>query len=329
MFFNVQRLCFSYYRSPMTLKDVSFSLEKSSKVLILASKDMGKTTALKVLSGFEDSRFGNIYLNGKELKEVSDQEKGFSLVLAEPVLIEKKSIADNINYQCEICEKEKLSNEQVLTLLKGFDFDKDVNTKVKKLSLFEKRILQIVRAKIKNPNILFLDDQFEDLVCEDKLKMISVYDKLMGDKNLTIIYTIGDESFRFLKGQKFEFNYDKVLYLNLAAVQEFRAIEDFEKAYSLLDILKFYVGYVLEQGYIEKDGKGYFLCKGDEKLFKFDGKFSKKLDELKLEFGDIEEVFVCDLSGEPLNKIDSSMFNKKINEKSIFIYSNLTGNLVI
>ena len=39
MFFEVQRLCFSYYRSPMTLKDVSFSAEKNSKVLLLSSKD--------------------------------------------------------------------------------------------------------------------------------------------------------------------------------------------------------------------------------------------------------------------------------------------------
>ena len=105
MFFDVNRLCFSYYRSTMTLKDVSFSLEKNMKVLILASKDMGKTTSLKVFSGFEDSRFGNIYLNGKELKQIDDKDKNFSLVLSDPVLFENKTIKDNLNYKCEVCEK--------------------------------------------------------------------------------------------------------------------------------------------------------------------------------------------------------------------------------
>ena len=74
---------------------------------------------MKVLSGFEDSRFGNIYFNGTELKQIDDKDKNFSLVLSEPVLIEKKSIKDNLNFQCEICGKENLSDEQINEFLKG------------------------------------------------------------------------------------------------------------------------------------------------------------------------------------------------------------------
>ena len=92
MFFETKNLCFSYYKSPLYLKDVNFSIAKNSKTMVLASKDSGKTTFLKVLSGFEDSRFGNIYLNGKELKEVSDKNKNFSLVLADLILFERKTI---------------------------------------------------------------------------------------------------------------------------------------------------------------------------------------------------------------------------------------------
>ena len=104
MFFETKNLCFSYYKNPLYLKDVNFSIAKNSKTMVLASKDSGKTTFLKVLSGFEDSRFGNIYLNGKELKEVSDKNKNFSLVLADLILFERKTIKQNLDYQLQISE---------------------------------------------------------------------------------------------------------------------------------------------------------------------------------------------------------------------------------
>ena len=41
MFFETKNLCFSYYKSPLYLKDVNFSIAKKSKNIILASKDSG------------------------------------------------------------------------------------------------------------------------------------------------------------------------------------------------------------------------------------------------------------------------------------------------
>lgn len=329
MFFEVKRLCFSYYRSSMTLKDVSFSAQKSSKTLILASKDMGKTTTLKVLSGFEDSRFGNIYFNGKELKEISDAEKSFSLVLSSPVFLENKTIKENLDYQCDVCGLEKFSDEKIVEILKEFNVDKDANVKVKKLSTFEKLKLQIVRALIKNPNVLFLDDQFERLKDDKKLKMVEVYKKLLNDSKLTIIYTIGEDTFKFLKENKISLNYQKVLYLNLANVQEFKSVDEFFDSYASLDALKFHDNCDFEMCYIEKEKDAYFLCREEFKLFKFDSKYNKELDKLKLEFGDIEEVLIYLKNGEKLAEIDSKEFNLMIKEKSIFIYSNLTGNLIM
>lgn len=329
MFFETQNLCFSYYRAPMTLKDVSFSAEKNMKVLILASKEMGKTTILKVLSGFEDSRFGNIYLNGKELKQIDDKDKNFSLVLSDPVLFENKTIKDNLNFQCEVCEKEPLSDEQIIKLLQEFDLKTDVSAKAKRLSLFEKRKLQIARALIKKPQILFLDDQFEGLNDDEKIQMIEIYKNLFKDKNLTIFYAIGDESFIFLEKSQFKFISDKVLYLNFAAIKEFKTVQEFISSRSSLDVLKFSESKSLEKCYIEKENKDFWLCKEEKKLFKFDSKFNDKLGELKLEFGDIEECEMLNLSGSSLDELDAKRFNKGLSEKSIFIYSNLTGNLIL
>ena len=72
---EVKNLCYAYIKKPLCLKDVSFSLEKKQRALVLALDDMGKTTLLKTVSGFDDKYFGScnginfhkVYINDSKL----------------------------------------------------------------------------------------------------------------------------------------------------------------------------------------------------------------------------------------------------------------------
>ena len=329
MYFETKNLCFSYYKSPLYLKDVNFSIAKNSKTMVLASKDSGKTTILKVLSGFEDSRFGNIYLNGKELKEISDKDKNFSLVLADLILFERKTIKQNLDYQLQMAEIEGVNDESLSALLNEFDIDSDLKVKVKKLSLLNKRKLQIVRAILKKPQILFLDDQFEGLNNDEIQNMFQIYQKLLKMKDLTFVFTIGDETYKKLRNQLSQENFSKVVYLNLSKTYEFKTLVDFEKAYLSLDSLKFLENVNLVTRYIEKEDKTYTLLNGEIIQFVFDIKFNKALDALNLGFAEIEEVEVVLLCDEKLDEIDEKKFNELLKSNKCIIFSKLTENRII
>ncbi len=329
MFFETKNLCFSYYKSPLYLKDVSFSLAKNSKTLILASAGSGKTTILKVLSGFEDSRFGNIYLNGKELKEISDKDKNFSLVLADVVLFEGKTIKQNLDYQLQIAEINNVEDESLNKLLNEFDIKANLNVKVKKLSLLNKRKLQIARAILKNPQILFLDDQFEGLNDEEIQKMFQVYQKLLNRKDLTLLLAIGDETYKKLNDELKNEKFDKFVYLNMAKTYEFKSLKEFETAYASLDNLKFLQSVNLFTRFIEKEDKTYTLINGEKIQFIFDLKFNKVLDGLKLEFAELEEVVIILLNGENLDEIDEKKFNELLKSNKCIIFSKLTENRIV
>ena len=60
--------------------DISFGVDKNEKVLILASTDMGVTTFLSVLSTFQLKYEGDVFLSGKNLNEIQDNEKNFSFL---------------------------------------------------------------------------------------------------------------------------------------------------------------------------------------------------------------------------------------------------------
>lgn len=329
MFFETKNLCFSYYKCPLCLKDVNISFEKNEKILLLASKDSGKTTALKVFSGFEDSRFGNIFLEGKEIKEIEDKDKNFSLVLSEPVFFEGKTIRQNFDYLCDVCQIERLSSQKLKELLNEFEIDKDESIKIKKLSIVEKRKLQIARSNLKKPTILFLDDQFEDLNDDETNEMFNIYKKLMQNKSLTGVFAIGDGTYKKIGIKLNDFKIDKIFYLNLAKIHEYKALKEFDNCHETFDMLKFFENVTIQNCYIEKDGKFYSLCQNEERLFVFDNKYSKKLSELNLEFGDVEYCFVYIKSGELIKNINQKEFFDKIDKKEIFIYSSTTENLVL
>lgn len=328
MFFEAKNLCFSYYRSPLCLKDVNFSFEKNSKIVCLASKEMGKSTLLKVLSGFEDSRFGNIFLNGTELKKIDDKDKNFSLLLSEPIFFENKTIEYNLNYQVDVL-KVSFDNAKITDLLSQFNIMQDLNLKVKKLSLFEKRKLQIVRALLKKPQILFLDDQIEGLCDNEKAEMFEICKNLLSDKSLTIVCAFGNETYKKFNDKFDSIKFDKVLYLYLANILEYKNIKEFEKSYISLDIVENFYDLNLQDCFIERNGNEYSLCVDDEKLFVFEKEFNNDLGEMKLEFGEVEEVSILVLGEIGLFDFDNKDFNYGLKNKNIFVYSKLTGNLII
>ena len=92
-----ENLCFSYYRQPLCIKDFSIELNNDENLLILAVDGQGKTTLMRLLSGFEDKYFGKVFHFGVDVKTIEDKNKQVSLLLSDPVLV-FSSIRTNIDY---------------------------------------------------------------------------------------------------------------------------------------------------------------------------------------------------------------------------------------
>ena len=238
MFFETKNLCFSYYKQPLCLKDINFSIEKNQKMICLASKDMGKTTFLKVLSSFESSYFGKILINGKNLKDLNDADKNFSLLFDEPVFLKNKSIKANIDYFCELNNLALFSCEQIEVMLSEWKFKRSANDKLSKLSLFEKRKFAIMRALLKHPAILFLDDQFENLDENEQCEMREIYLKLFSDESLSIIAAAGEFCYNHILKTDIAFD-GRLCYLCNAELKFYDNFSDFEAKRDNYDIVNF------------------------------------------------------------------------------------------
>ncbi len=308
----------------MTVKGAKFSFEKNDRLLLLASKEMGKSTLLKVLSGFDETYLGSIKLNGKELKEIDDKNKTFSLLLSDPVLFENKSIKFNLDYLTKTINMDSLGEEKIIELLKKWHIDKTPNYKIKKLSLLEKRLFCLMRSCLKNPTILFLDDQLDKLEENDKNNMIEAY-KTVFEQNNAQICAFSESGYKNYKDFLTEINFKKVLYLCDGDLFVFDSIKDFETSYIRKNIFEFVEGFNNFEAIIYKTESAYYFCQEGVREIEINKRFYKNLDGLKLDAGDAEKVSVYFCGELKLEDLSDEEFDFKVKNGQIFIYSNLDG----
>ena len=323
--FDIRNLCFAYYKNPLCLNDISFVVNEKQKVLILGAQEMGKTTFLKALSSFDDTYLGQIFYKGKDLNKYEDNEKHFSLLLSEPVFF-NSTIRKNLDYLCELEGKKILSDDELQDLLTKFYIECNPKTKIKSMTISQKRKLAFLRAWIKKPEVLFIDDQFEALEENDCVEMADIIEKFF-KLDVTIIMAFGNETME-KHFMKLNVEFDKVVYLSFSKAYEYKSIQEFFDKKHDYFTLTFSDKFDYVEAKIVKDGASYFLAIDDSYL-KFGKIFYDRLSMLMLQDDEVEDVFVCFDKKKVFDKFDNDMFDKRLKNNDLWIFSKLDKSRII
>lgn len=322
------KLCFAYYKQPLCLKDISFVLPKNKNLLVLGQEDSGKTTLLKALSGFDKTYFGEIRFKDQDIKKINDEDRCFSLIMSEPVLL-NGTIRKNFDFLCDVLKVDRLNESALSEVLSKFKIDKPEITKIKELSLLEKRKLALARAFIKNPNIWFIDDQFVGLTEDEMVEMQEVLNVIFKIGS-TIIIASGGSS--FVKNSKFYKNiaFEEVLYLAMQKGFKYKSIDEFESKKINFGVIEFVDTHKVIDGFVIKKEGAYFFGRDEaEDLIKFNAEFYDKLSLLTIVEGESENVKLCISNKIDFEKVNDREFNKYLELGDFIIYSELDNSRVI
>jgi len=102
------------YKDQFVLNNVSLKIKKGEKVALIGHIGSGKTTAVKLLLGFQPLTMGNITIKGVPINEISNSElrKSIFYIPQKPKLF-NRSLYDNIVYGLN----DPPSEESILELL--------------------------------------------------------------------------------------------------------------------------------------------------------------------------------------------------------------------
>ena len=165
---SFRNVTFSYTPDKEILHNVSFELKAGMTYAFVGPTGGGKTTTASLMDRLYDTSSGQILLYGMDIRSIgpSTLAAKIGFILQEPVLF-TGTIRDNILYGNECFMP--LSDEELMQEMKevGLDgllgrFEGGLHAEIKptgeSLSLGQKQIIAFIRAVIRRPNLLILDE---------------------------------------------------------------------------------------------------------------------------------------------------------------------------
>lgn len=179
---------FGYTEGSLVLKDISFSLAKGKTYALVGPTGGGKTTTASLMARLFDPTEGRVLLFGRDIRSYSDidrtQKIGF--ILQEPFLF-GGTIKDNIFYgntqyaKLNDVEITKILEEAGLVeLLDSFEggLDTPISINGESISLGQKQLIAFIRAVLRKPYILILDEATANVDTVTESLLQNVLEKL-------------------------------------------------------------------------------------------------------------------------------------------------------
>ncbi len=181
-------------------QDASLEIEKGQCTVLAGQVGCGKTTLLRLISGFESPDRGQVLFQGKGLYRVPPKTRSavrrrIGIVPQEPRLISWQTVFENIALPLYISGKDdSYIRERVRWLLGLLDLQSRGDTVCTRLSAGEKQLVSVARALVGDPLLLLADEPMAFLCRTASQKVLDAV-KYFHARGTTILITTHDSSF--------------------------------------------------------------------------------------------------------------------------------------
>ena len=148
-----------------TLQDMNFTVNRGDTVGIIGGTGSGKTSLVNLIPGFYPATEGEILLEGRDIRTMSDEElRGRIGVVPQKAVLFKGTIRSNLQWgkpdatEGEMWKALELAQASEVVDGKPGKLDATVAQNGKNFSGGQRQRLTIARALVRNPEILILDD---------------------------------------------------------------------------------------------------------------------------------------------------------------------------
>ena len=185
------------YTEKDILKDVNLRIEAGEFMVLVGPSGSGKTTMLKMINRLLEPTDGDIYMDGKRIKDYDERELRLSTgyVLQAIALFPNLTVAENIALIPEMkgWPKEQIASkiEELLDKV-GLPATEYANRKPSELSGGEQQRIGIVRAIIAEPKILLMDEPFSALDAISRKQLQALTKELHKEFGMTTIFVTHD-----------------------------------------------------------------------------------------------------------------------------------------
>lgn len=148
---------------------LNFSAKIDCNTLIIGDEFLGTSSILRLIAKIDKNYTGEILIDNANLKEIKDKDLSFAYLPKEPYLF-KSTIEKNLSYVLKIRKVDKATIKEkvsfVINYLNSLTKKHNIENfpkKIKKMNISEKKIITLLRALVRAPKYVLLDDFFSNL----------------------------------------------------------------------------------------------------------------------------------------------------------------------
>lgn len=179
------------YSDNLAVNNISFEVREGEFFAFLGENGAGKSTTINILCTILDKTEGEVEIFGRRLGKDDDAiRESIGIVFQNSVLDGKLSVKENLLTRAAYygIKKEEIL-ERLKPLVSSFELESIWNRKYEKLSGGQRRRVDIIRALLHNPRILFLDEPTTGLDPMSRKMVWDYIDYLRKERHMTIFLT--------------------------------------------------------------------------------------------------------------------------------------------
>ena len=185
---EVKNLYKSFYGA-LALEGMNLTIKEGEVRCLIGENGCGKSTLIKVISGFYPYDSGTLTINGKVYPKISTSEsiaEGIQVIYQDFSLFSNMTIAENImmystvaGRKIKINWKEIKKNAQSILNRVGFDIDPELY--VSDLNVAQKQMVAICRAIVQDAKLLIMDEPTTALTKKEVQRLFEIVRKLKSE----------------------------------------------------------------------------------------------------------------------------------------------------
>ena len=185
---------FSYNKREKIIEDLTLEINPGSKNAIVGATGSGKSTIIKLLNRFYELDSGSIYIDNINIRDysISSLRRNIAFV-SQDVHLFSDTILNNITLQnnnisflrVKDAAKDIKIDDFISSLPDGYNYD--VKERGVGLSTGQRQLISFLRAYIKNPQILVLDEATSSIDTDSELLIQNAIEKITKNRTSIII----------------------------------------------------------------------------------------------------------------------------------------------
>ncbi|MEF8851231.1 MAG: ABC transporter ATP-binding protein [Haloarculaceae archaeon] len=178
----------------LAVDDVSLTIDDGEFLTLVGPSGCGKTTTLRCIAGLEDVSEGTIHFDGRDVTNLSPQQRNIAFVFQNYALYPHMTARRNMSFALEDQGMPDADIERkVAETAEMLGITEQLNQKPGELSGGQQQRVALGRSIVRDPDVFLLDEPLSNLDAKLRVQMRAELQKIHNELDRTMIYVTHDQ----------------------------------------------------------------------------------------------------------------------------------------